>query len=189
MLADFNKDGHKDLAVFDQVFGNTILQGKGDGTFTIKSRFKTASNDYPGWPYGPTAQAAVAADLNHDGIIDLVTYNVGDFTSPSNVTPSSADFAFVSVNLGNRDGTFRAAPNYSVAGGDGGAVTGDFTGDGNQDVVAGAFVPGCPVAKSWVELLSGTAARCRLPSTPFPRTRSPLFMPISITTAFRTWRW
>jgi hypothetical protein len=27
-LADFNKDGNTDVAVFDQVFGNTILEDK-----------------------------------------------------------------------------------------------------------------------------------------------------------------
>jgi hypothetical protein len=71
-----------------------------------------------------------AGDFNGDGKLDLVTANSGGST--------------VSVLLGNGDGTFLAAVNYSVGGSYASSVTsGDFNGDGKRDLaVAWANVSG-----------------------------------------------
>jgi hypothetical protein len=67
-------------------------------------------------------QAVAVADFNRDGIPDLVA-----------LAPSLGS---VSVALGNHDGTFQSASNFSVVGGNPTAVAvGDFNGDGNPDVV------------------------------------------------------
>jgi hypothetical protein len=155
LIADFNKDGHKDLAVVDGFGGKTsILLGKGDGTFTVKSQF---SNGFPGYPGGQQVSQAVsaaAADFNKDGKLDMVTYSAAYFFSPSNQTPSTTQFGFVSVNLGNGDGTFKGATNYSVTA-SGGVSTGDFNRDGNQDIVVGGFNTASGFSAGVVQLLAG----------------------------------
>jgi FG-GAP-like repeat/FG-GAP repeat len=63
-----------------------------------------------------------AADFNRDGIPDLVA-----------LAPSLGS---VSVALGNHDGTFQAASDFNVVGGNPTAVGfGDFNGDGKPDIV------------------------------------------------------
>lgn len=115
--ADFNRDGHPDIAL---MLGSEsccagyptgpseilVLLGKGDGTFPN-------SQSTPGFLANPTA-----ADINLDGIPDLV----GD------------DLDNLSVRLGNGDGTFQpgipitASASFSVA---------DLARAGRPDIVAG----------------------------------------------------
>jgi hypothetical protein len=118
MLAlDLNGDGKLDLAVQENSSATaaiSILLGKGDGTFR-------SHVDYP-LPTIASLFSLAAADLNGDGILDLI--------APSNYI---AAFTF----LGKGDGTFQTG-NYSVGTGRsdallGGAV-GDFNGDGMIDI-------------------------------------------------------
>jgi hypothetical protein len=68
----------------------------------------------------------IAADLNNDGSDDIVALS----------SDSSGSGAYISVLLGNGDGTFASPSTTSVSGGIGGIVAGDFNGDGKVDLVA-----------------------------------------------------
>lgn len=96
---DFNRDGYADLAwAEEEGTAVDVLLSNGDGTFQAAQSFATAVGSV----------SVVAADLNGDGKLDLVT------GSPS-------------VLLGNGDGTFQAAQNYADDNGAGGdSFVGDF---------------------------------------------------------------
>ncbi len=152
---DFNGDGKTDLVVLGGSAGSvmTVLLGNGDGTF--QPPVITQVN-YPGPP--------TVADLNGDGKADLVLPGItvllsnGDGTfrqagSYSNgfAAPLIADFngdgkpdvavfsgSYLSMLLGNGDGTFTGPTNYllnSGAGGDSGYLAADLNGDGKADLV------------------------------------------------------
>ena len=88
--ADFNGDGHLDLAVADFGSGGvSVLLGNGDGTFAAAQLFSAGQ--------GPTSVAV--GDLGN-GHLDLVVANYRSGT--------------VSLLLGKGDGTFAAARNYNV---------------------------------------------------------------------------
>jgi|HubBroStandDraft_1064217.scaffolds.fasta_scaffold16673_2 hypothetical protein len=117
--ADFNGDGHLDLAVVSDVASGlvSVLLGNGDGTFQSPVSY----------PVGVDPAGVVSADMNLDGRPDLV---VG--------LRSGA----VAVLLGNGDGTFQPAiffgsgyPAGSDASGLVGLAVGDLNGDGRPDVV------------------------------------------------------
>ncbi len=118
--ADFNGDGHLDLAVTDASRNEVqILLGNGDGTFQAPRR-SAAGN--------PVAVAV--GDFNGDGIQDLAV-----------ATSSSNSSGFVSVLLGNGDGSFQPARTISF-----GALhapvsvaVGDFNGDGTPDLAASVY--------------------------------------------------
>jgi hypothetical protein len=70
-----------------------------------------------------TPTAVVAADFNHDGIVDLAVTSV---TQPG---------PMVQIFLGNGDGTFRHPTKYEVGYGTGPLAVADLNGDGNVDLV------------------------------------------------------
>jgi hypothetical protein len=84
-----------------------FLTGIGDGTFSITRRDM------------PFITAVYSADLNNDGLPDLVARTAG-------VTPL--------INLGN--GSFRNAGTYGIPDG-GAAALADLNGDGLVDIVEG----------------------------------------------------
>lgn len=117
VLADFNGDGKLDLAVFSETGGTpglVILLGNGDGTFRSFA-------DYPtGCGSNLNDCTASSADLNGDGMLDLVVRN-----SPANT---------VQVLQGNGDGTFQNPLSFPTGGNPEQVVVGDFNGDGRLDL-------------------------------------------------------
>jgi hypothetical protein len=111
--ADFNKDGHPDLAVLNYNGGDVaILLNDGSGNFPTPVPITL---NYSAW------QGAAIADLNGDGNIDLVI--------------PGYDQTSIAVLLGNGDGTFQAEQDSTLPASypDALAVA-DFNGDGKLDV-------------------------------------------------------
>ncbi|HKS81014.1 MAG TPA: FG-GAP-like repeat-containing protein [Candidatus Acidoferrales bacterium] len=134
VTGDFNGDGKLDIAVLNQCAtpltcgteaSVIVLLGNGDGTF--QPVITT--------PISPTGSVfwVAAADLNRDGLTDLVVTENG-----SDASDFGAESAQILIS--NGDGTFTLGGNY-LTGGDvnssvGSTVAiGDVNGDGNPDIV------------------------------------------------------
>ena len=137
IVADFNRDGHADLAVsyasFFDVGGHVaILLGAGDGTFSAGPTYNT-----PG-------RTPLLADLNHDGLADILIVDGGGESL-----------------LSRGDGTFAEAPGIpgccSAA-----SNAGDFNGDGRTDLVEITSTG----LRTWLGMEDGTFAS--LASVPAP---------------------
>jgi hypothetical protein len=125
-IADFNKDGNLDLAVANQCHDSkcqngavSVLLGNGNGTFQPAQIYASA---------GYYTNSVVVGDFNGDGSPDLAL--------ASQCQDGSCQNGGVSVLLGNGNGTFQTALNYSSGGSeaDSVAVT-DLDGDGEADLV------------------------------------------------------
>ncbi len=110
--ADLTGNGNTDLVITGGGFLSTVFLGNGDGTFQPPTSYLT----------GDAPLAVQIADVNGDGIPDIITANGGLGT--------------VSVLLGNGDGTFqhkRDFPTGAQLGGFDLAVA-DLTGSGIVDI-------------------------------------------------------
>jgi hypothetical protein len=121
-VGDFNRDGKLDLAVAECIGDAAcdsigILMGNGDGTFQPEV-------DYGAGP-GDCANSVVAADFNGDGKLDLAF--------------ADACQGFLSILLGNGDGTFQPAVQYAHGTAPLALATGDFNGDGKIDLASTAL--------------------------------------------------
>ena len=92
--ADFNNDGHLDLAVGNYLEGTTsILLGTGSGTFSTQITLSnTNSSSQPG--------AIEAADVNNDNNVDLIVVNTG--------------VGIITIFLGDGSGDFSQIATYST---------------------------------------------------------------------------
>ena len=124
VIGDFNGDGKLDVAAatgqdFTHAADVELLLGNGDGSLQAPIIATT-------FPYFTPALSA--ADLNHDGKLDLVALG-GDATGANQM---------LTVLLGNGDGTFQSAVTYADGTNQkpGGIALADLDGDGNLDVVA-----------------------------------------------------
>ena len=106
VTADFNNDGHQDLAVAN-VNNLGVLLGAGNGTFSLAATYGTGSS---------SPNSIAVGDFNRDGREDLA------FVSNSSV----------GVLLGAGDGTFGSPSFFGPRGGS--LVVGDFNDDGSQDL-------------------------------------------------------
>ncbi len=114
-IADFNGDGNLDLVtanVFDTV---SVILGNKDGTFQSPKNYATG-------PTGQNPDCVLVGDVNHDGKLDLVVLD--------------AESNMVSILLGNGDGTFQSATQFSTGSSSApqSMVLADLNGDGNLDV-------------------------------------------------------
>jgi hypothetical protein len=114
--ADFNRDGKLDLLIASGGGGTnvSVLLGKGDGTFQTPATYAA----------GPLPSAVTVADFNGDGKLDVAVGN------------SNGNNSSISILLGNGDGTFQAAVNYSVPCCPSSVTAADFNEDGKLDLVA-----------------------------------------------------
>lgn len=108
VVGDFNRDGKLDLAVPNS-YGTSSVEvflGNGDGTFQPAVSYAVDSGN-----------EVVAADVNGDGKLDLITNGV-------------------SVLLGRGDGTFAIGPTTTIPGTPQSSQFGaaDFNGDGKLDI-------------------------------------------------------
>jgi hypothetical protein len=121
-VADFNGDGKLDIAAtYSPCCGGQvqILNGNGDGTFTIGSSYPVGNDTCAG--------QVVVGDFNHDGHPDLAVANDYCDATGSNV----------GVLLNDGTGSFNAVVNYSIDTPDDlyTLATGDFNGDGYLDLI------------------------------------------------------
>jgi hypothetical protein len=117
IAADFNGDHIPDIAVMVNG-GVAIFLGKGDGTFSTPGKF---------YQVGCGSYGGLAADFNGDGIPDLVL--VGNCTT-----------SYVSVLVGNGDGTFQPPAKFAVGSLPVWLTVADFNGDGKPDIATVNYV-------------------------------------------------
>jgi FG-GAP-like repeat/FG-GAP repeat len=175
VVADFNGDGHADIAVTDSETATSpgavsVLLNNGDGTFANAVPYGTA----------PGAAGIAIGDLNGDGHPDVATANTisgtvsvllnhgdGTFSAaasyPSGDSPwkvvvadlngdrapdvavTNASTGTVSVLLNHGDGTLSAGATYAAGNRPGGIGVGDFDGDGHPDLVVSNILDGVSV--------------------------------------------
>ena len=117
-IADFNKDGHPDVAVLGDNNGTLyILLGNGDGTLQPPA-------GYPSNTDTGAASAIAVGDFNGDGHLDVVAA----------VAYGSNTDLYLLVFLGKSDGTFEKPKETSYSLGLASMVAGDFNGDGMLDL-------------------------------------------------------
>jgi FG-GAP-like repeat len=117
---DFSHDGNTDLVVANYADSNntvSVLLSNGDGTFQPQAAYTVT--DANGNGIGPASVAV--GDFNNDGNLDIVTADYSD--------------GFVSVLLGNGDGTFQNPVTYAVGNNPISVAVGDFNHDGIADLV------------------------------------------------------
>jgi FG-GAP-like repeat len=124
VVADLNGDGIPDIVGSYQEDGNApggifVILGKGNREFGNPINFSSG---------GANPVGIAVADLNHDGIPDLVVAN--NF--------SDQGYGNVAVLLGRGDGTFDSPVRYHAGVRPWQLALGDFNGDGNLDVAVGS---------------------------------------------------
>ncbi len=134
--ADLDGDGQLDLVVANEG-SNTVwvLLGNGDGTWHSRA-----------FAAGVRPTSVAIADLNGDGRYDLVVTNIGP-TGPEPPWPPceschAVDSSYVSILLGNGDGTFVAGSRFACGEDPRSIAIGDVNADGRPDLATANVTPG-----------------------------------------------
>jgi hypothetical protein len=172
-VADLNGDSKLDIIVSNSCPGNGdtcpngtvgVLLGNGDGTFQPAATYGSG---------GLYADSVAVADLNGDGVPDIV---VGNFLTCGGGS-SDCDKGLVGVMLGNGDGTFQPVMTYYSGGESATAVAiGDLNGDGIPDVVV-TNCGGC--GPSVVGILLGNGDGTFQPAVTYPAGTEPVSVAVA----------
>jgi len=115
-IDDFNGDGIKDIVSGDfSAYGVSVFFGVGDGTFSTRVSYRTGT-------ISNIVYSVKSADLNGDGVLDLVT--------------ADANQSSVVLLLGNSGGTFNAPLSFVTGATPQSVAIRDLNGDGNLDLVS-----------------------------------------------------
>jgi cysteine-rich repeat protein len=118
VVADFNGDGHLDLAVVNVSFNTVgVMLGTGTGTFGSPVNASTGSSQL---------RRPAVADFNGDGLLDLAVPSAG----------ANTVVILINTASGNRFG--HVLPDLPGGTGAAAAVAGDFNGDGKADIAIAA---------------------------------------------------
>jgi hypothetical protein len=101
VVADLNGDSKPDIISANQLGNNvSVLLGNGDGSFQVSRTFPAASNvlggDSDAFPVGAGSTAMTAADVDGDGLLDLIT---ADLNGNSVTVLLGSGGSFVPVSL------------------------------------------------------------------------------------------
>jgi len=132
VVADFNKDGHKDMAFSVHLTGLFVFLGDGKGHFTDASE---------GLPHDFPTRRLIVADVNQDGYPDLVAVTEGPTPRPMVGEPHGPLIALINKNKGKSWEVEDIAPSGVKTGGDW-LSSGQFNDDGRTDFVIGSIFLG-----------------------------------------------
>jgi hypothetical protein len=132
VVADFNKDGHMDMAFSVHLTGVFVYMGDGKGHFTEVTE---------GLPHDFPTRRLVLADLNHDGYPDLVAVTEGPTTRPLTGEPHGPIIALINKNKGKAWQVENIAPAGVKTGGDW-LSAGHFFEEGRTDFLIGSVYLG-----------------------------------------------
>jgi hypothetical protein len=134
-VADFNRDGHMDIALAVHLHGFFVLTGDGKGNFQDAS---AGLESIAGGPSGFSSRAIRAVDWNGDGLPDLVAVSEG-LGSGGSRPLAERDGVVVFLNQGAK-GWLKSERAISKGIYSDSITLGDFDGDGHLDIDTGTSV-------------------------------------------------